>query len=1431
MESLKTSRRRAFPTILLLMLPAAVEMRAKSQVVPAWRCWTSALLMLALFLVQPRASAGISRERTLIDAGWKFYLGDPTDITNASETNVTYYPEIANLAKLQANQVYGSGSETNLMTLRPPLTGLGENVSFVQTNFNDSSWRSLNLPHDWVVELPFSSSGDKGHGYKAAINGSTSSNTIAWYRRTFTLPSSYTNSTVSLEFDGVYRNCLVWLNGHIIGRNVSGYSSFSFDISQYANPGGTNVLVVRVDASRFEGWFYEGAGIYRHVWLVKSSPVHVAHWGTYVTNLVSGSNATVTIQTQINNDGSNSASGNLISAIYDPNSNLVATATGGFTIAAGTNQVLSQSVTITNALLWSLDFPNLYQLNSTVTQGGATNDACSTPFGVRTFSWDVNNGLFLNGQHVQARGVCNHQDFEGVGLAQPDRVQYFRVERIKALGFNAIRTSHNSPAPEVADACDKLGILLLDENRRFGNDPETLSEVQRGIARDRNHPSVFAWSLANEETLQGTSTGAVVVASMQTLAHQLDPSRLCTVAMNGSWGNGISTVIDVQGFNYHEGNESGFHSSHPSLPSIATEDGSQVGDRGVYTNQNSYETAYDTFNSGVGWSATAEGMVQFYNANTYVAGFFDWTGFDYRGEPTPSGWPTINSHFGILDMCGFPKDNGYYFQANWLSKPVLHIFPHWNWAGKEGQAIDIWCFSSCDSVELFLNGVSQGAQTVNVQSHLEWNVPYAAGALQAIGYRYGQPVITNTIATTGSPSRIVLQPDRSTIVADGKDVSLVTVSVVDSQGQVVPTATNAITFTVTGGTLLGLGNGDANDHESDKATNNVGVRSVFNGLAQVIVQSTNQIGSITLTASAAGLGSTNITLSTSSAAVPPNAPTGLLAPPNDQQVTLGWDLVPGALGYNVKRAVTSGGPYTLIASNTADLGWTDTNVSNGTTYYYVVSAVNGAGESPNSTEVSIIPGVPLHFVIQPASNSSSVGYAGLPITLSALASGVPPISYQWYKIIGGLTNAIAGATNSVYVYVVQGGDTNGPGFFAVAINGSGSITSHVANLNFGSIVPVSPSAPVSIQFTITNYSGYSGFSLAPAETAGVFAASNWNVWPITPGTNTTQPGVTRNNLHDWNGTATSASATVVNVSDGWHQSQAASNSASANARMMNTYWKVNPAKSNPSVSTMYITLTNVPNGAYAAYVYFMQNQSGPRGHITAGSYTYYFSEFTAFNSSSNFVTAADTTGATNPLVNFLQIPGISTGGTNSVAFTIVYSSGGDGIGVCGLQLVPLLTAPAGLTATTGYGQVALVWNPVFGATGYNILRATASGGPYQMIATNLNATNYADTTVLSGVTYYYIIAAVNGPGQPVGSAPLTATTPLSPPVSLAVTPFTVGQFGFQFASITGLTYVVEASTNLSAWTPIFTNTAGSTQFLFQDNNLLYPNRFYRVHQW
>ena len=1019
-------------------------------------------------------AAASARERVLIDSGWRFQPGDPGDVT----TNVTVYPEINDLGKLQSGEI---NAETALQATRPDpvATHAGENVSFVKTNYNDSAWRTLDLPHDWVVELGFTSSGDGNHGFKA-----TSGNTIAWYRRTFTLPAGDAGKVMWLDFDGIYRNALIWFNGHCIGRDVSGYAPISFDVTPYVNAGGTNVLIVRVDATRTEGWFYEGGGIYRHVWLVKTDPVHVGHWGTYVatTSLV-GSNATITMQTTVTNQSVLVVTGSLTSAILDANSNSVTATNSALTLAAGQGLIVTQTLAVVNANLWSLQTPYLYNLVSTVSNQTAVADVYQTPFGVRTVRFDATNGVFINGQRVEVQGMCNHQDHAGVGSALPDRLQYFRIERLKQMGVNAYRTSHNAPTPELLEACDRLGMLVLDETRRFGYDPETLGQLERMIRRDRNHPSVFCWSLANEESLQGDASGATVMQAMQNLAHSLDSTRLCTAAMSGGWGSGFSTVLDVQGFNYNNGGLDGFHSSYPTQRSIGTETASTVTTRGIYTTDNpaGYLAAYDIQDSRVGWGSTAEAWWSTYSARPWVAGGFAWTGFDYRGEPTPFGWPVINSHFGIMDTCGYPKDLFYYYQANWTIKPVLHILPHWNWAGKEGQPISVWVFGNCDLVELFLNGVSQGQQVLNVQGHGAWSVSYTSGTLQAVGYRNGQAVITNTVQTTGVPAAVALIPDRSTILADGRDVSVVTVAVLDSLDRVVPTATNLINFIVSGGTIIGVGNGNPSSHEADKASQ----RSVFNGLAQVIVQSTNQPGSIVLTASSTGLTSTNITITAAATSPAPAVPDAVAAVPTNRQNTISWDVVPGAITYNVKRSTTNGGSYSVIAANTAAIGFTDTDVTNLVNYYYVVSAVNANGESVNSIQVSGMPQLPPAPTV-PTGLTATRGEGQVSLSWAA-ASGATSYNLKRSTTGGGPYPTV---TNITTTSLVVTGLANGtPYYFVVsALNLYGESTN-------SSEVSATPAASVSgltasvvnfqVQLQWNAHAGATGYNVKRAPASGV----------------------------------------------------------------------------------------------------------------------------------------------------------------------------------------------------------------------------------------------------------------------------------------------------------------------------------------------------------
>jgi len=746
------------------------------------------------------------RERLLMDFGWRFAFGHATDPTKDFDpapagTSFSYFAKAGTAAGAAA------------------------------ADFDDRGWRKLDLPHDWAVEAPFSERGSGSHGYKA-IGKNFPERSIGWYRKTFSIPASDLGRHITVEFDGVFRDSQVWINGFYLGRESSGYSGFGYDITDYLNYGTNNTIVVRVDASLEEGWFYEGAGIYRHVWLTKTAPLHVAKWGTCVTTDVKAdfSSADVTAHVTVNNDQAKDASFEIQQAVLGADGKTIATGEDkDLSLKPGAAGEFSSVLTVANPNLWSCETPYLHKLVTTITSGGAVVDRYETPFGIRTLRWDANEGFFLNGKHVEFKGTCDHQDAAGVGVAVPDELNVFRVEQLKKMGSNAIRTSHNAPTPELLDACDRLGMLVMDENRETGINPQELGELERLIVRDRNHPCVVVWSLGNEEwSIEGDVKGTRITQTIQTFAQRLDPTRRDTFAISGGWGWGTSVSIDVMGFNYFthgDGRDTGndrFHAKFPDKPSVATEDASTFSTRGIYFEDRDHQhlTAYDK--NKPAWGVLAEESWTHYAARPYVAGLFQWTGFDYRGEETPFYWPAISSQFGILDLCGFPKDNFYYYQAWWSDHPVLHLFPHWNWSGKEGQAIDVWVDSNCEEVELFLNGQSQGRKTMTKNSHLEWKVKYAPGILLARGSTGGKEILTDQVETTGAPAAIQLTPYRSDIKADGEDVSVITVQVNDAQNRLVPDASNNIAFDISGpGKIIGVGNGDPSSHEPDRFVESV----------------------------------------------------------------------------------------------------------------------------------------------------------------------------------------------------------------------------------------------------------------------------------------------------------------------------------------------------------------------------------------------------------------------------------------------------------------------------------------------------------------------------------------------------------------------------------------------------------------------------------
>ncbi len=775
--------------------------------------------------------AGAGRERLLLDFDWRFHFGNADDPAKDFD--------------------FGAGRAGNFQKT-------GNFLPAAALAYDDGEWQPVNLPHDWAVELPFQNDpalASKGYYPLGRTYPSTS---VGWYRRVFELPAADAGKRITLEFDGSYRETMVVLNGFFIGTHSGGYDPFSFDVTDFANPGGRNVLLVRVDATLSDGWFYEGAGIYRHVWLVKTNPVHVRQWGTFVTAEVEAGKAALSVRTEVCNQGKMVQSARVVSTVLDPSGKAVEkVATVVASIPSGDEHTYEQKFVVNEPMLWSLEERNLYKLVTEVRVGAEAVDRYETPFGIRTIKFDPQEGFFLNGKSVKVRGTCNHQDHAGLGVALPDAVQTYRIERLQDMGCNALRTSHNPPTPELLDACDRLGMLVFDETRMMSSNPEGLREFGDLVRRDRNHPSVFMWSMGNEERVANTERGVLILEAMKAVATEFDGTRPVSIAPTGAIGTGGLAVCDVIGYNYMDPGAAEYHKAHPEKPVIGTETVSAVGTRGIYVTDpaKGYVGSYDPYTTT--GRASAEGWWSFCDAQPWLAGGFIWTGFDYRGEPSPNEWPNISSQYGIIDTCGFPKDSFFYYQSWWTPKPVLHLFPHWNWPGMEGKEIAVWVYTNLDRVELLLNGKSLGAKDVKKDSHVAWNVSYAPGAIEARGYKGGKLAMTEKRETTGAAAKLVMKADRRTIHADGEDVAMFAVEVRDAHDRIVPITDNEVSFTVSGsGRLIGVGNGDPTDQESDKGTS----RKAFSGLCMAIVQSTKAKGSITVRATSPGLAGDSVTI-------------------------------------------------------------------------------------------------------------------------------------------------------------------------------------------------------------------------------------------------------------------------------------------------------------------------------------------------------------------------------------------------------------------------------------------------------------------------------------------------------------------------------------------------------------------------------------------
>jgi beta-galactosidase len=753
--------------------------------------------------VAPTAPA-VAREQTLLDADWLFHLHDV------------------------------AGNEATA------------------PSYDDSQWRHINVPNDYVQEGAYDRHNVRNHGYLPYEP--------AWYRKHFTIPAADQGKVLGLDFDGVFRDSEVWLNGQFLGRHPSGYTPFSYDISKVAKPGAENVIAVRVDPRQFEGWWNEGGGIYRHVRLSVLPPLHVAQYGTYVISFVPGGDegkdevANLIIQTALQNEQPQTVKCQIVSEIIAPDGKPVASDTFDATAPPNGESHAQQETLIKKPQLWSVESPNLYQLRTTILQDGAPVDMTTTPFGIRTIRYDADNGFFLNGRHVEIQGTANHQDFAGVGIAVPDSLQAWRVKQLKAMGCNAWRTAHNPPSDALLDACDHLGMMVMDENRHLG-DVETpkspagttctnFSELDTMILRDRNHPSIIMWSMCNEERLQGKPEGARLFSMMMQEVHRFDTTRPITCAMSGGWlTNGIADVEDIVGINYNTQVYDKVHRRYPHKAIFGSEDTNQKTTRGEYADDRT------------------NGMCSSYNLSDklwldvvnrpFMCGSFTWTGFDYKGEPNPFGWPDVSNNTGLMDCCGFPKDKYYYFESCWSDTPMVHIMPgSWNWPGKEGQNIRVLAFSNAKEVELFLNGKSLGKKNMPHDDYAEWEVPYQPGQLMAKAYTGEQMVATDLVETAGAPAKIELLPDQPTLHANAEDAVVVPATILDAQGRVVPDASNRVTFQLKGpGEILGVSNGDPADHDTDKSNH----RNAFHGHCMVVIEAGAKTGTLELTASSPGL--------------------------------------------------------------------------------------------------------------------------------------------------------------------------------------------------------------------------------------------------------------------------------------------------------------------------------------------------------------------------------------------------------------------------------------------------------------------------------------------------------------------------------------------------------------------------------------------------
>ena len=777
------------------------------------------------------------RETIRLDDEWKFAFGNAADPKKDFGCGTEYFNYLT-----KANSIHNEGPYV--------------------ANFNDSTWQEVKVPHDWVTILPYADVASHSHGYKT-VGYKYPETSVGWYRKTINIPACDLGKHIALQFDGIFRNARVWFNGFYMGTEPSGYATQVYDVTEYVNYGGDNLICVRADATLEEGWFYEGAGIYRDAWLMKSAAVGVAPFGTFVYADLKQpyDKVTIYVETEVNNHSLTTQQCEVSHRLLDADGREVAKSESSTIMLRAKQTLNSQLLTLNlNAPhLWSPADPYLYKVETTVKVDGRVTDVYETTTGIRDIEFDADRGFLLNGQPLKLKGVNMHQDHAGVGAAIPDALQAWRIKQLKKMGCNAYRASHNPMTPALLDICDREGILVIDENRLTGINEEHLRLLERMIKRDRNHPSVVLWSNGNEEWgMENTIQGTRIAAAMREYTHLLDPTRHSTIANAG--GREMVKGLDVVGFNYIVQNDvDNQKKNNPTWKIVGTEETTGCGTRGWYFKDEKYPGRMVSLNRTMeqNYENIIERGWKFYDERPWAAGLFYWTGFDYRGEPNPLSYPAHDSEFGILDYCGFPKDEAYYLKSWWTDEPVLHIFPHWNLQGHEGEEVEVWAYSNCDEVELTVNGKKLGRQPMPRNGHLKWKAVYQPGRVEATGYKNGKRILTKTIETTKAAAKVVLKADRHQIAADGQDMAIVNIELHDQKGRFVPNACPVLTFCLEGdANIIGCGNGDpsylGSDHPDKQPCHTFSIPA-FNGRAQVLIQSGKLPSTVTLKCTADGL--------------------------------------------------------------------------------------------------------------------------------------------------------------------------------------------------------------------------------------------------------------------------------------------------------------------------------------------------------------------------------------------------------------------------------------------------------------------------------------------------------------------------------------------------------------------------------------------------